>query len=172
MENLTGRKIGRLTVVERNGINKNGHIKWLCICDCGNTKTVFGTNLKRAHTASCGCLNKEAITKHNSYGSLTYQSWKGIIQRCTNPNSSKYADYGGRGIRVCFEWRSSFEAFLKDMGERPSKSFTIDRIDVNGPYVKENCRWATKSTQNFNKRRSRCDHVSINSMGEGPALKG
>lgn len=148
---LTGKTFGRLTVVERIGVSKNGHILWLCTCECGNSTVVFGSNLVRNHTLSCGCLNTEVITRHGKYATSTYQTWKGMIQRCTNPNAAKYEHYGGRGITVCKEW-FSFSNFLKDMGERPDKSLTLDRIKNEKGYYRENCRWATKEQQLQNTR--------------------
>lgn len=150
---LIGKTFGRLTVLDRAGSSKNGHSIWLCLCECGVTANVLGTNLRTGHTTSCGCYNTEVVTKHNQYGSLTYQSWKGMIQRCINPKSSKYKDYGGRGITVCSKWMESFISFVNDMGIRPGKQFTIDRIDNDKGYYKNNCRWATRLQQNLNKRK-------------------
>lgn len=151
-DKLTSRRFERLTVVNRRGSDKNGHSLWECVCDCGNTVIISGTNLKSSHTTSCGCMNKEAITKHGLRNSPEYQSWKAMIQRCTNPKAQGYEYYGGRGITVCSPWLNSFEEFYADMGLRPSNGYSIDRIDNNKGYYKENCRWATSAEQNKNKR--------------------
>lgn len=151
LANLKGKIYGRLTVIHRAESSKNGHAKWFCRCECGNDTVVFASNLKREHTTSCGCVNDEVITKHAMQGTPEYHTWKGMIQRCANPNASRYKDYGGRGITVCEEWLS-FEKFYADMGDRPTGT-SLDRIDNNSGYYKDNCRWATQSIQNSNKRR-------------------
>lgn len=151
-EALVGRVYGRLTVIKRAGTDKSGHAIWHCTCSCGKGRKVSASNLKSGHTRSCGCYAKEVITKHAMHNTPTYHSWRSMIQRCTNPNSKDYLNYGGRGITVCPEWLGSFERFLADMGKRPNKRKTLDRIDVNKGYCKDNCRWATAKTQAQNKR--------------------
>lgn len=148
-------KIGRWTVVEL--ADEPGITKWLCRCDCGTTRNVAQHLLISGGSASCGCANKEATAQrkltHGGYGTRTYRIWAGMIQRCENPNKEGYANYGGRGISVCPEWRASFEAFLSDMGEAPD-AYSLDRIDNDGDYTKDNCRWATSKEQAFNTRQT------------------
>lgn len=154
---LTGQRFGRLTVVERGGRTPSGrNVMWRCRCDCGQERTVVSSVLTRGESASCGCLRREAskarATKHGhatGETSRTYNSWACMWQRCTNPEYSQYGRYGGRGISVCERW-SSFTAFLADMGERP-EGRTLDRINTNGNYEPNNCRWATPKEQTANR---------------------
>lgn len=156
---LTGKQFGRLTVLNRVENNKSRNSRWLCQCNCGNKRVVLGHNLRWGTSMSCGCLIREITikrsTKHghyiNKHRTPTYQSWCCMIQRCTNPNNKYYNDYGGRGITVCRKWMQ-FERFLEDMGERPTLNRSLDRIDNHGDYNLENCRWATRSQQQRNKR--------------------
>lgn len=145
--------IGMLTIISIASRSPNGHIKWLCKCDCGKETIVFSSNLKRQHTTSCGCANKKAITKHGLWGSSIYNSWHSMLQRCNNPNSIAFKHYGGRGISVYAPW-IDFEKFNIDMGASYIDGFTIERINVNGNYEPKNCCWIPKSEQNKNKRNS------------------
>lgn len=155
---LTGRRFERLVVLEPAGHRGKKRL-WRCACDCGGEIVTMGENLREnraRRTRSCGCLHRDRITKHGHMGrgaaSPTYRSWLSMIQRCTNPKVAGFDGYGGRGIRVCLRWRS-FENFLADMGERPDGR-SIDRIDNDGDYERGNCRWATRSEQQRNKRRT------------------
>lgn len=136
---------------------------WKCRCACGNECLVRANKLRSGHTKSCGCLQKEMSSiknlKHgqSSYpngGRQTkeYNTWSMMVKRCHNPCSADYPEYGGRGIFVCDDWRSNFEAFFADMGPAPSASHSIDRINNDAGYSKENCRWATAREQRRNQR--------------------
>lgn len=154
LNDLTGKSYGRLTVAERVGTARNGKAKWRCVCQCGSETVVVGSELMNGHTSSCGCWraerNRNSSLSHGLHGSPTYKTWEAMKTRCTNPRSTSYPDYGGKGIKVCDRWLDSFMAFLSDMGERPSGK-TLDRWpDLAGDYEPGNCRWATKQEQQRN----------------------
>ena len=150
--NLCNQKFGKLLVISRLDMkSSNGGILWSCLCDCGNLTKATTGHLRWGNRASCGCLLGTRSKKHGMYKEPEYFTWNGMIQRCTNEKSLAYSHYGARGIKVCSKWLESFENFYEDMGERP-EGMTLDRIDVDGDYCKENCRWSDKSTQGFNKR--------------------
>jgi len=152
-EDLTGRRFGKLTVLKHERVVGKNH-QWMCICDCGNEKVIAVSSLRSGATKSCGCLAKETSkrvhTKHGYSGSRTYETWKGMHGRCSNPRNRAYQNYGGRGIDVCARW-GSFENFVKDMGECP-ENHSIDRIDNSKGYTPDNCRWASTTVQNRNRR--------------------
>ena len=168
---ITGVRYGKLVAVSRVGTM--GHdTGWLCACDCGGEKVVLLGSLKAGRTKSCGCIPNtigDRVRTHGLTGTRTYNAWQNLRDRCNNPNNIGYSGYGGRGIKVCQEWDSSFEAFLRDMGVCPPK-LTIDRIDNNKGYEPGNCRWVTMK-ENNNNRRVRIDAVrfegkSINEWAE------
>lgn len=154
---ISGQKFGRWTVIRRNGI-KGHNALWLCQCECGNQKSVLGTDLRRGHVRSCGCYHasgfENANTKHGMTKTPEYSSWEHMKYRCYNPKDKRYKEYGGRGITVCERWFDSFENFLADMGQRPSMDHSLDRKNVNGNYEPNNCRWATRKEQRNNRRDS------------------
>ena len=171
--NLTGQHFGRLTVIERVFPNyTSGSARWLCSCSCGNTTTILSGDLKSGNTKSCGCLARENSLKHgNTRGGRTtpeYFIWSTMIQRCHNPNNSKFEYYGGRGIIVCDEWRGpgGFEKFLAYIGPRPSSELELDRIDNDGNYAPENVRWTTHKEQMNNTRQSKIKRKLLEQLKE------
>ena len=136
-------------------------------CECGNRVTVLLASLRKGQTTSCGCRRREVSIEsgknsrtHGYSGTPTFKSWDNMRQRCNNPQDDHYLNYGGRGIVVCQRWQGSFENFLTDMGQRPV-GCSIDRVDNDGNYEKENCRWATPKQQGRNRR----NNVLLTYMG-------
>lgn len=157
--NLIGLKFNRLTVIKREPNNRWGQTRWLCRCDCGKLTVVGGTDLKKGHIKSCGCLNLETSLKnlpdnstHHTSRTHLYRVWSLMKQRCENPKHKSYAYYGGRGIRICAEWHdaATFFEWARSSGYR--EDLSLERINVNGDYEPSNCTWVTMREQARNKR--------------------
>ena len=162
---MIGKRFTRLVVLQRVENNSERKARYLCKCDCGNQITTTGKSLRTQRTKSCGCYGYEvrrlAVTKHGHAFTPTYRTWRGILDRCHNPNSFEYARYGGAGIYVCSRWKKNFKNFLQDMGERP-EGMTIDRINNSLGYSPKNCRWSTRKEQANNKTNNR--HLTLNGL--------
>lgn len=148
-QNLAGERFGCCVAIDYHPITSTRpYALWRCKTDCGEERYKQGTALRKER---CLCRKREAISKsrkrHGRSNSAEYRAWMGMKARCYNPNHGSYEHYGERGIIVCDEWKNTFEKFFADMGERPSKIHSLDRIDNNGIYEKDNCRWATRIQQ-------------------------
>lgn len=157
---IIGKRFGRLLAVEHAFSKPRGKHYFRCVCECGGVRTTRSDALLAGITVSCGCLQKERVSQASRKHGLCskgkpdteYNSWINMIGRCYKPSHAQYKYYGARGITVCQEWRDSPEKFLADMGRKPSRKHTLDRIDNDLPYSMENCRWATPEQQGRNKR--------------------
>lgn len=164
---LSGRTYGMLFVVRPHKRDKKGRIKWECLCSCGAKVYVNASSLTRRNrpTVSCGCIRKLMTPRtHGKSKTPLYQVWRNMHSRCANPKHPQYPHYGGRGIVVCERWKS-FAAFLEDMGPSAFSGLYLDRIDVNGVYEPENCRWVDPRTSSENRRNAiivELDGVSVN----------
>lgn len=152
---LTNQKFGRLTVISK-APSMNARSRWICRCECGNTKEVLGQNLRNGHVKSCGCLKSEIHAtkeyKHGFHGTRLYRIYIGMIGRCHNPSVKAFKNYGAKGITVCEEWFKNPKGFCEwSLANGYNDSLTIDRIDPKKGYSPENCRWVNYSVQNYNK---------------------
>lgn len=160
---LTGKQYGRLTVLKHIGKDKHNNAVWECKCSCGNVINVRGATLRNGRAKSCGCLHKEMAKRlaknnitHNMSNTRLYRAWQSIKSRCYYNKNNRYKNYGGRGIIVCDEWCNDFQAFYNwSMNNGYADNLTIDRIDVNGNYEPNNCRWVDMKTQQRNKRNNK-----------------
>lgn len=157
--NLAGHRYGRLTVLKYAHTLK-GVSWWVCVCDCGNERTIRSNSLRTNNTTSCGCLQKEKhvelVTRHGFSKERLYRTWTDIKSRCFNPNTGYYSEYGGRGITMCVEWREDFVVFREwALNNGYEDDLTIERLDVDGDYTPRNCTWIPMSAQGFNRRATR-----------------
>lgn len=154
---MTGQRCGRLIVLSESGRDSVGNVLWLCQCDCGKQTVTSGDKLRSGNTISCGCYmmerRKVMHVTHGKCHTRIYGIWQNMLQRCQNKNAAKWNIYGGRGITVCERWKT-FQNFYEDMGDPPDGT-TLDRIDSNGNYCKDNCRWATNDVQSRNRSANR-----------------
>lgn len=154
---VVGDVYDRWTVIAPAGRDGTGHLKWLCRCVCGTEKAIAGTYLRCGVSRSCGCLQRErapgAPSTHEMSTTAEYRAWQAMKQRCLNANNPSFRDYGARGISICEAWLESFEAFIDDVGRRPSRKHSLHRIDNDGNYEPGNVEWATRKEQAANRRR-------------------
>ncbi len=156
-DHIVGKRYGSLVV---RAVRRADGITWAdCACDCGAAHTARAHTLKNGSSTSCGCVRLALLRRrwlrHGKTQTPEFYVWRSMKQRCTNPKHRAFKNYGGRGIKVCDRWLNSFEAFLNDMGARPSPELQLDRVNNDGDYTPENCRWATASEQSRNRRTRR-----------------
>ena len=161
---MAGQRFGRWTVLRKAGCDKRRRATWLCRCECGREKAVRGDGLLSGSSNGCkSCASREPATIHGGYGTRIYKVWTAMRQRCGDENCSAFKNYGGRGIAVCPEWDKGFEAFRDwALANGYGKGLSIDRINNDGNYEPNNCRWATRKQQNRNRRDNRL--VTVDSV--------
>lgn len=169
-EDITGKQYGKLTVQGFAGCTRQNERRllkmWNCVCSCGTEIAVAHYSLTHGNTSSCGCTRSESLRKRNHRHGHSkhplYRVWCSMRERCSLPSCTSYADYGGRGIRVSDEWNLSFDSFLSDMGDSWEPGLSLERIENDGPYSKDNCKWATRLEQGSNTR----SNVFLSFQGE------
>ena len=171
-----GSRFGNLVVVGPADPAKHSIAQWFCKCDCGIEKTFYASNVKRGLSQSCGCMKAGAISRArtihghaagaDSLNSPTYSTWSSMFTRCYNKNSKSFSDYGGRGITVCDAW-NDFQAFLADMGVKPAKGMSIERLKTNDNYEPGNCVWANATQQARNTRRTKLNAPLVQRIRAG-----
>lgn len=165
VKTAVGSRFGKWIVVSRT---RDSYV--MCKCDCGTDRELYVSNLTSGKTKSCGCNRQKAMslatTKHGMYGTPTYRSWSSMLTRCNNSNCKSYPQYGGRGISVCAAWKN-FDCFFADMGKKPKKGMSIERIDNNGNYEPGNCKWATSVEQARNTRRTKITCLDVSQLRDG-----
>lgn len=163
INNLVGQVFGKLTVTEEDPVRVGLYVAWICRCECGGVKSVSGNTLRLGNCNSCGCLSKgrPLIGTEGLMVNPLYGVWRGMIQRCIRAKGETYQNYAARGITVCQEWLDSFQTFAEDMGERP-EGYSLDRINNDLGYYKENCKWSTMTEQSNN----RTNNVWVDYKGE------